>query len=116
MNADWNDPSSIPTMKPGNMKEFIVAVYRAHSGKVYTFAATYLNGYGLNYESCPKGNASPYEVCEGCEDGCPTTGWFSQTGDEDEGSTFHAMNMKDGDQLMGWQELPKWNGAVPVAA
>jgi hypothetical protein len=107
----WQDASSIPAIKRGTMREFIAAVYRKHSDKVYTFSATYLNAYALTYEwGCPKGDG-----CEGsgCDDGCPTTGWFLLTGEEDEGSTYHALDFKDGDMLMGWQELPKWDDAFP---
>jgi hypothetical protein len=96
------------------MKEYIVAVYRAHSGKVYSFAATYLNEYGLIYEwGCPKGK--PDFSCDGCDDGCPTTGWFTQTGEEDDSTTFHSMNCKDGDKFMGWREIPQWDGPIQVS-
>lgn len=108
--AGWQEPTSIPQIKPRTMREFVVAVYRQHSGKVYTFAATYLNAYGLVYEDgCPKGDG-----CEGAcrDDGCPTTGWFSQTGEEDDATTYYSLNLKDGDRLMGWRELPQWTEAV----
>lgn len=108
---DWKDGDAIPDVKPHNMKEFIVAVFRQHSGKVYSFAASYLNAYPLNYDDC---------ICKSehlhLDDGCPTTGWFEQTDDDEFAYRFNSLNLKDGDRLMGWREIPQWTGKIPGAA
>ena len=104
-NSKWNKPDQVPQVDVGGMTEFVVAVYRAHSGKVYSFAATYLNGYRLNYQDCPKGKD---KFCDECEEGCPTTGWFVQTGDDDDAIMFHGLSLKDGDALRGWRTIPQW--------
>lgn len=102
----WHEGSGPPPIKRGEQKEFIVAVRRARSGKVYSFAASYLNAYPLEYrDGCPKG-----EGCsgEGCDDGCPTTGWFLQVGDDCDGAMFHDLELRDGDEFLGWREVPQW--------
>ena len=113
-NPEWNDPVTLPQINVGAMREFIIAVYRKHSGKVYTFAASYLNAYRLNYDRCPNEAA-----CAGngdmCEDGCPTTGWFVQTGDDDFASRFETLGLDDGDKMLGWRTLPEWSGPIPVS-
>ena len=111
--AAWEAPNTLPDIPVGHEREFICAVYRKHSDKVYTFSATYLNAYRLNYEwGCP--NEKGDEICDGCEDGCPTTGWFNLTGADDEGSQYHSLNLRDGDELRGWRALPAWDAAPPV--
>lgn len=108
----WRRGDEVPPVESGALAEFIVAVLRARTGKVYSFSATYLNGYGLTYnDGCPKGKD---EFCEGCEDGCPTTGWFRETGADDEGTTFHTLILAEGDRLMGWRHIPQWP-AMPLA-
>lgn len=109
----WEDPNKLPDIPVGSEREFICAVYRKHSGKVYTFSATYLNAYRLNYEwGCP--NEKSQHICDECEDGCPTTGWFTITGADDEGSQYQSLNLRDGDELRGWRALPAWDAAPPV--
>lgn len=102
----WHDGVTIPPVERGREKEYVVAVFRQHSGKVYTFAASYLNAYPLVYQDeCPNGDG-----CDGngCDDGCPTTGWFRLTGDDGEAETYVSLNIRKGDRLMGWRELPQW--------
>lgn len=98
----------IPDIKPGHEAEFIVAVRRGHNGKVYSFAAMFLNAYPLNYEhGCPRES----DGCDGmqCEDGCPTTGWFSLTGDDDgDGRMYHKLSIAEGDEFLGWRPVPQW--------
>ena len=68
----WRPGAEIPQINSGTQKEFICAVRRAHSGKVYSFAATYLNAYPLVYRAeSPKGDG---REGKGCADRCPTTG------------------------------------------
>jgi len=101
----WRGSSENPPVAHGSEGEFIVAVRRARNGKVYSFAATYLNGYRLRYEyECPDG-----EKCQTCdEDGHPTTGWFRETGDDGEGSRYHAVSLDEGDEFLGWRNVPQW--------
>lgn len=102
----WRRPTDIPDIALGSSREFILAVYRKHSGKVYSFAAEYLNGYRLRYDyGCPKDKGG---VCDGCGDGCPTTGWYYVEGADDDGYTYHALSLDDGDEIKGWRELPQW--------
>lgn len=102
----WRDGAEVPAVEPGNCTEFIVAVERARNGKVYSFAASYLNAYPLTYnDGCPQGKDG---FCDGCEDGCPTTGWFSDTGAEDEGRQYHSLSLADGDKFLGWRNIPQW--------
>lgn len=109
MDEAWHEGDGPPPVKVGHQQEFIAAVFRTHSGKVYSFAASYLNAYPLEYRhECPKGDG-----CEGkgCEDGCPTTGWFIQTGEDDDSTQFHTLDLKDGDKFKGWRNVPQWPGA-----
>lgn len=100
---DWKGPETVPEVKPFDMKEFVVAVFRKRTGKVYTFSATYLNKYPLNYQDCICKPESDHT-----DDGCPTSGWCTQTGDDDEGSHFHHLHLDEGDRVMGWCQLPQW--------
>ena len=110
----WRE--DMPPVSVGCEREFIVAVYRARSGKACTFAASYLNAYPLQYEhECPKWKAGVGCSGEGCDDGCPTTGWFEQTGDDDYSPMYNRLELREGDVLLGWSELPKWNGPLPSA-
>lgn len=106
--VEWHDGEIIPPVKRGGATEYVVAVYRAHHGKVFTFSSSYLNAHPLNYKyECPKGDG-----CEGngCDDGCPTTGWFYETGEDGDATQFNSLELKDGDKLMGWCEIPRWPG------
>lgn len=109
----WRE--DMPPVSVGCEREFIVAVYRASSGKAYTFAASYLNAYPLQYEhECPKWKEGVGCSGEGCDDGCSTTGWFEQTGDDDYSSLYNRLELREGDIFLGWSELPKWNGPLPI--
>jgi hypothetical protein len=108
----WNDPAVTPPTEIGDSDEYIVAVYRARTGKVYTFAASYLNEHRLVYDDCPKDVPGG---CVGCDDGCPTTGWFTQTGDDDMACRYERLGLYNGDRLMGWSALPVWEGPLPTA-
>ena len=110
----WRE--DMPPVSVGCEREFIVAVYRASSGKAYTFAASYLNAYPLQYEhECPKWKEGVGCSGEGCDDGCPTTGWFEQTGDDDYSSLYNRLEIREGDVFLGWSEIPKWSWPHPSA-
>lgn len=110
----WQSGAINPPVERGREREFIVAVFRKNSGKTYTFAATYLNAYPLNYEyECPKGDGCSGD---GCNDGCPTTGWFYLTGEDGEAGSYNSLSIGDGDILKGWRELPQWDDAETDAS
>ena len=107
--AEWHSPDEVPDTQKGTEHNFIVAVRRARSGKVYSFPSAYLNAYPLRYEyECPKGDGCEGE---GCEDGCPITGWYSATGDGEDGLTYSPMYMDPGDEFLGWRQVPQWPAA-----
>lgn len=105
----WRAGTDIPPVPKGSESEFIVAVQRARNDKVYSFAASYLNAAPLQYEYCPKDKDG---FCNGCEDGCPTTGWYYQTGEDGGGSQYQSLELKDGDKLEGWRNVPQWPGSL----
>jgi hypothetical protein len=101
----WQEASAIPPVPTGSLREYVLAVFRERTGKVYSFAACYLNAYPLEYrDGCPNKNCKG----EGCDDGCPTTGWFDETGDEDYSSLYNSLSLERGDKIMGWCEIPQW--------
>lgn len=109
----WRKPDSVPEIKAGSQREFVVAVRRAKSGNVYSFAATYLSALRLQYQNCPKGRDN---FCEECHDeGCETTGWFYTTGDDDDGEHFHPMYMEKGDEFLSWRNFPQWSEEPALA-
>lgn len=103
----WRNGREIPPIEARREMEFIVAVRRAHSGHTFSFAATYLNAFPLQYNyGCPRETAG----CDGnaCNDGCPTTGWFILTGDDDDARQYQALELREGDELLGWRNVPQW--------
>jgi len=108
---DWRDGSEIPPVPKGQEREYIVAVFRTSSGKVYSFSSSYLNAMPLQYDDCPIGNEA--SGCSACtDDGCPTTGWFYLTGNDGDGGSYQSLDLKDGDKIMGWREIPKWEDSA----
>jgi hypothetical protein len=104
----WRAPDEIPPVERGQEVEFIIAVQRK-SGKIYSFAASYLNTSPLRYEDgCPKGKD---DICDGCEDGCPTTGWYSTTGDDGDGKRYDPLWLGPEDKIIGWRDVPQWDAA-----
>lgn len=103
--SSWHSPDEVPQVKRGNERYYIVAVFRAHSGKVYSFPALYLHDYPLCYEDgyeCVCGDASRHT-----DDGCPTTGWYQYTAGND-GGEYSRLSMSPGDELRGWTEVPQF--------
>lgn len=107
--AGWHDGSEIPPVRQRSEQEFIVAVRRASNGKVYSFAASYLNATPLQYDwGCPRGNDE--DKCKECTyDGCPTTGWYRLTGNDGDGGSYESLHMGAGDVLLGWRTVPSWD-------
>lgn len=94
-----------PPTKAGDYDEYIVAVRRkAVPGRIFVFASNYANNYGKETLSDDEGN-------EYIADGWYTIGHDS-SGEYD--SLFMPM-LDDGDEVIGWQALPKWSDAAPVA-
>lgn len=106
--AKWFAASVPPSIPVGTQRSFIVAVRRAHSGKVYSFPAIYLNGYQLVYETgeCPKGNG-----CEGngCDDGCPTTGWYSDSSEGEYDHNYAKLALAPGDEFLAWSPIQQFD-------
>lgn len=94
-----------PPVERGYMKSFIVTVRRKpHPGRsrdVWTFAAYYLNQYGLRYE-----DGCGAEDCEEKHDGeCPTTGWFEDNANPEYENCFYKI-LAEGDEVIEWAEIP----------
>lgn len=111
----WREALEIPSVPKGGEREYIVAVYRAHSGKVYSFACTYLNATPLNCDECPLGNEA--HSCGKCtDDGCPFTGWYRLTGDDGESGSYQSLHLETGDEIRGWREIPRWEDRAALAS
>ncbi len=93
----WFSPEIPPTIPKGSERYFIVAVRRAHSGKVWSFPATYLNAYPLTFEICE---------CEAehSDDGCPSTGWFTVSSEGEYDENYLPL-LSPGDELVAWSEI-----------
>lgn len=104
----WFRPGVAPEIPRGTERSFIVAVRRARNGKTYSFPAIYLNAYPLLYESgdCPKGNGC---AGDGCDDGCPTTGWYSESSDGDYDSNYTRLHLDAGDEFLAWSAIPQFD-------
>lgn len=103
----WHDGAEIPPVKQRSEREYIVAVRRAISEKVYTFSCSYLNALPLNCDDCPHGQEA--NGCGECtDDGCPFTGWYYLTGEDGDSGSYQSLNLGPGDKLMGWREMPQW--------
>jgi hypothetical protein len=108
--TQWHSPDETPPVKRGNEKAYIIAVRRAHNGKVTSFPALYLNTLELQYNDgqcphCPGGDKC--RIDQGY-DGCPVTGWFDWTlSDDCDGRQYEPVLTK-GDKIEGWTEVPQW--------
>lgn len=103
----WHAPEEAPYDREGYAinRYYIVAVRRQQSGKVWTFPATYLHNYPLEYrDGC---------ICKEEHDdlGCPTTGWFTCSSDGEFDENYTALLSRDGtgkqDELVAWCEIEK---------
>jgi len=110
--SPWMGIETAPPLEIGDIQEYVIAVYRKRTNKVHTFACSYLKSYPLHYEDT---DFCPNKTCDDgpCSDGCPTTGWFTLVGEDDEAGTYYRLALYDGDKLMGWREMPQWDLALP---
>jgi Lar family restriction alleviation protein len=115
--TSWHLAEETPPVAKANCREFIVAVKRAKTGKVSTFAASYLNAYELEYQDhpCPQCQNIPDPECSGNSGGgCPTTGWYTVTGDDDYAGMWNALYLEKGDEIVGWAEVPQFTAPSNV--
>jgi len=98
--------TEIPPVPIGEQSYFIVAVKRSRNDKTYTFPASYLNAYPLDYEDGCR--------CEGdhCEDGCPTTGWFTCESSAQYELGLYKELLGKGDELVAWAEIPPYRAML----
>jgi len=93
--SGWN--AGNPPVSKGHTQEFIVAVRRKSSAeRVFVFAATYANEYDD-------------ELSTRDGDGFIAHGWFNVGPDgSGEFDSFYEPMLQRGDEVVGWQHLPKW--------
>jgi hypothetical protein len=94
--SGWN--AGDPPVPKGRTQEFIVAVRRKSSAeRVFVFAATYANEYD-----------DDLSTRDG--DGFIAHGWFNVGPDgSGEFDSFYEPMLERGDEVVGWQHLPKWD-------
>ncbi|WP_232446719.1 hypothetical protein [Burkholderia ubonensis] len=94
--AHWK--TATPPTKNGEHREYIVAVRRAHDNRrVFVFAASHANNY-----------ADELRDQDGNE--FIADGWYDIA--EDPSGEFNTMftpTLGENDEILGWQELPKWS-------
>lgn len=90
MEGVWRTPDEVPAMPSGGEGYFIVAVRRHHSGKVWTFPATYIRDFVLRFDADDTERA--------------VTGWFSAEANGDDGSTYQDL-LYPGDEMIAWREV-----------
>jgi hypothetical protein len=91
----------LPDVPRNDYKQFIIACRRKRSGKVYVFAAEYLNQMRLLVE-WP--DDSQYDDID---DGCvPVTGWYTQTKNDPDYDTSYEEVCGDGDEVLAWASMP----------
>lgn len=99
--AHWK--TGTPPTKDGEHREYIVAVRRAHDNRrVFVFAASHANNY-----------ADELRDQDGNE--FIADGWHDIAEDPSgEFNTLFTPTLGENDEILGWQELPKWSDtAVP---
>jgi hypothetical protein len=97
--AHWKTGS--PPTKDGEHREYIVAVRRAHDKRrVFVFAASHANNYADDLRD---------------QDGKEfiADGWYD-IGEDPSGefNTLFTPTLGPDDEVLGWQELPKWSAAT----
>lgn len=97
---DFHTGDETPDVKRGSYAGFIV-VTENDNGKHFAFAGYYLNAYPLDYgDSCPKGDGCHGD---GCDDGCPTTGWFYDESNFEYENCYYPISTK----VVRWAPIPK---------
>ncbi|WP_236870698.1 hypothetical protein [Burkholderia pseudomallei] len=97
--ARWK--TGTPPTKDGEHNEYIVAVRRAYDKRrVFVFAASHANNYDDELRD-PDGNEFIAD------------GWYD-IGEDPSGefNTLFTPTLGPDDEVLGWQELPKWSGAT----
>lgn len=100
--AAWQ--TGVPSVKEGSYAGFIVACRRKHDGKVYMFEANYANQYAEELRD---------------DDGEEFTahGWYDVAQDiHGEYSSVFSKTCGEGDEIIGWQPLPKWGDVARAAS
>ncbi|ESS38019.1 hypothetical protein P355_0145 [Burkholderia cenocepacia KC-01] len=97
--AHWK--TGTPPTKDGEHREYIVAVRRAHDDRrVFVFAASHANNYADDLHD---------------QDGKEfiADGWYD-IGEDPSGefNTLFTPTLGPDDEVLGWQELPKWSAAT----
>ncbi|WP_321878433.1 Lar family restriction alleviation protein [Paraburkholderia bannensis] len=95
-----------PPVPEGECHEFIIAVRRVAVDKTLVYSANYANKF------TDDGILSDRDGEE-----FVANGWYhiglDMSGEFNE--VYEAIDLSDGDAVVGWQELPKWSDAAPVA-
>lgn len=86
----WQDPNAAPSLAPGGEGYFIVAVRRAHDGNVWTFPATYVRDFPLEYLD------EPYSRM--------VTGWFTAESNGDDAAQYEPL-IRGSDEFVGWRHI-----------
>lgn len=96
--ATWR--TGEPPVAEGKAEEFILAVRRKNSGnRVFVFSATYANQF--TDDGCLSGRDGDECIANGWHlVGLDTSGEFDQV--------YEAVALSEGDEILGWQPLPKW--------
>ena len=89
--------SGNPDIPKGTEREFIVAVRRKYNGKVFVFGATFAHHYENDMHT-DEGNEFIAD------------GWYHQGLDSSgEFDRVYRPILDHGDEVVGWQHLPKWS-------
>jgi hypothetical protein len=89
-----------PDIPKGKEREFIVAVRRKHRSEPFVFPATYANEFtdddGLSTRDGGAYVANGWHLT-----GLDMSGEFN--------NVYEPLALNDGDEVVGWQALPKWS-------
>lgn len=89
-----------PDVRRGGMECYIILCVGERSGQPYTQPAYYLNEHPLEYEDC---------ICAAeHDDGCPTTGWFSDEANFD----YEHAYIRIRDEVVAYAHIPNGETAM----
>jgi hypothetical protein len=104
MKTELEFQKGIPEVKKGDMAYVFIASKSPHNGKVYCYGAHYLNEYPLNYEyGCSRCDSNPDKCVALDGDGCPTTGWFTETNEFDADIPYYQSVTGE---VLAWAKVP----------